>query len=156
MALRIQLFSVPAGTRSHHIGEHSAVALDEVVAAFDAGAHSPLPDIACAGWVSASDTDEDDLVELATAIAERAVCQLHVQGRGCTPADSVTAVLADMAQSGLDPPLGRDLQRAWLGALQRIVAKVGDGGHDLCWRTTYDAAGSTDSGEEFPSGFRAP
>lgn len=92
-------------------------------------------------WVSASDADEDSLVELLAAIAQHATVDLEVQGEGELPADEVPGVVQAVDAF----PVRTDEQRVWAAVLRRALAAPGP----LTWSTTFDQGGSVASAEEF-------
>ena len=137
MAVRIELFTI-AGT-----GDFESVAasdLDAAVAAFDAGAPAPAGgDVACVGWLSASDEDEEALAQWGDEVdAELGIGLLH-QGEGEDAGLDSGAVVAAPG-----PWADR-----WSTTLRAALAAAAGG--RLGWRTNFDPGGTTASAEEYPT-----
>jgi hypothetical protein len=138
MAVRIELFTITGS------GDFEAVApatLDAAVAAFEAGAGG-VPaggPVACVGWLSASDDDEEALGDWATQVdAELGIALLH-QGVGEDAGLAAGAVAAD-------PGPWPD---RWSATLRAALAAAAGG--RLGWRTNFDPGGTTASAEEYPT-----
>ena len=147
MALRVQLFAVQLGSADVSIEEVDLRDLDDAVAAHNDG-RAGGGAVAALGWMAAADSDEADLVEVLTAVAECSVCDMRVQGRGLVGADAIASVRDDVAAL---PALRTELQHLWIEALGRALEACGRG-RDFAWRTNYDVGGSVGGGEEFASG----
>ena len=136
MAVRIELFTI-AGT-----GDFESVApadLDAAVAGFDAGAPAPAGGVACVGWLSASDDDEEALGQWGDEVdAELGIGLLH-QGVGEDGGLDAGAVVTTAG-----PWADR-----WSATLRDALAAA-DGGR-LGWRTNFDPGGTTASAEEYPT-----
>jgi len=136
MAVRIELFTIAGRRDFEAVGPAD---LDAAVAAFDAGAPAPAGDVACVGWLSASDDDEEALGQWGEEVdAELGIGLLH-QGVGEDVGLDAGAVVAAPG-----PWADR-----WSATLRAALAAAA--GARLGWRTNFDPGGTTASAEEYPT-----
>lgn len=165
MAARLELYGVIDGLHLEHYE-------DDVLAAAQEGAPRPVEvqqgqairpateDCPLfAGFVSASDDDEQALFDLLGTVAEHTGLDARQQGSGVVPladAGDVFGRLNDLlAEANQARPVSATeitTSEGWLGALTMSTQLVATQQNALGWRMHYDRSGSTDDGpDEFPT-----